>query len=74
VGGGEAEGHDTGEAEHIHLHHLDEIGHGARMLEGMRGIGVEDATAIGAELLDRLLARHREEGDGLAPALERFNT
>ena len=36
----------------------------------MGGIGVEEAAAVGAEFLDRLLARHRPEG-GLLGAFER---
>ena len=37
----------------------------------MRGIGVEEAAAVRAELLDRLLARHRADGDDLFGAFER---
>ena len=44
---------------------------GIRILEGMRGIGVEEAAAIGAELLDRFLAGHRPERDDLLGAFER---
>ena len=36
----------------------------------MRGIGVEEPAPIGAELLDRLLACDRAEGDGLTRTLE----
>ena len=34
----------------------------------MRGVGVEEAAAIGAEFLDRLLQRHGTDGDRLAAA------
>ena len=37
----------------------------------MRSIGVEEAAAIGAEFLDRFLARNRTNGDDLFGALER---
>ncbi len=37
----------------------------------MRGVDVEEAAAIGAELLDRLLAGDRAERDGLLCAFER---
>ena len=40
------------------------------VLEGMRGVGVEEAPAVGAELLDRHLGRRRAAGDGLLGALE----
>ena len=41
------------------------------ILEWMRGIGIEKAAAIGAELLDRLLAGDRTHGDRLLGAVER---
>ena len=41
------------------------------ILERMRGIGVHEAAAVGAELLDRLLARHRPDRNGLLGAFER---
>ncbi len=37
----------------------------------MGRVHIEEAAAIGAELLDRHLARHRTKGDGLARALQR---
>ena len=37
----------------------------------MRRIGVEKAAAVGAELLDDLLARHRADRDGLFRAFQR---
>ena len=43
----------------------------ARVLEGVGGIGVEEAAAIGAELLDGDLGGDRPERDGLLAALQR---
>ena len=40
-------------------------------LERMRRIGVHESAAVGAELLDDLLARHRPDRDGLLGALQR---
>ncbi len=37
----------------------------------MRGVGVEEAAAIGAQLLDRFLPGHGTQGDGLLRAFER---
>ena len=37
----------------------------------MGGIGIEEAAAIGADLLDRLLARHRSDDQGLVRPLQR---
>ena len=42
-----------------------------RILERMRGIGVEEAAAIGAQHLDRDLRRDRADRDGLLGAFER---
>ena len=39
--------------------HLDEIGERVGILERMRGVGVEEAAAVGAELLDRYLRGDR---------------
>ena len=47
------------------------VGKRIRALERMRGIGVEEAAAIGAEFLDRLLAGDRAYGQRLLGALER---
>ena len=47
-----------GRADCEDRHHLDHVGNGVRVLERMRGIGVEETTAIGAEHLDRQLRRH----------------
>src|SRR5262249_13398417 len=51
--------------------HLHEIRQRRQVLERMRGIGVEEAAAIGAEHLDRDLRRHRPDCDGLLGAFER---
>ena len=53
------EGEDDGDRDHQHLPDLHEVRQRRRVLEGMRGVHVEEAAAIGAELLDRDLA-----GDG----------
>ncbi len=50
---------------------LDEVGPGVRVLERMRGIGVEEAAAVGAELLDDLLAGDRPDRNGLLRPFER---
>jgi hypothetical protein len=51
-------------------HHLDEIGEGRRVLERMRAVGVEEAAAVGAQLLDRFLRRHGAEGNDLRRAFQ----
>src|ERR1019366_6218019 len=51
--------------------HLPEVAPGRRVLEGMRGVGVEESAAVRAELLDRLLARHGSHGEDLLHALDR---
>ena len=51
--------------------HLHEIRQRGRVLEGMRGIGVEEAAAIGAEHLDRDLRGDRADRDGLLGAFQR---
>ena len=52
-------------------HDLDQVGERRRVLEGMRGVGVEEAAAIGAEHLDGLLGGDRALGDRLLGAFER---
>ena len=44
---------------------LQEVRERRGVLEGMRRVGVEEAAAVGAELLDRLLRGDRPLGDGL---------
>ena len=51
--------------------HLQEVRQRRRVLERMRGIGVEEAAAIGAEHLDRDLRGDRADRDGLLGAFER---
>ena len=55
------------------LEHLQEVGQRRRVLERMRRVGVEEAAAVGADLLDGLLARDRAHRDGLLGALERVD-
>ena len=50
---------------------LQEVRQRGRVLERMRGIGVEEAAAIGAEHLDRDLRSDRADGDGLLGAFQR---
>ena len=50
--------------------HLEEVRERRRVLEGMRRVGVEEAAAVGAELLDDLLRRHRALRDRLCRALD----
>ncbi len=64
------EGHDTGVAEDVHFHDLDQVGDRVRILERVRGVGVEQPAAVGAELLDRLLAGGGVERDGLLGAFQ----
>ena len=51
--------------------HLHEVRQRGRVLERMRGVGVEEAAAIGAEHLDRDLRGDRADRDGLLGAFER---
>jgi len=37
----------------------------------MSGVGIEETAAVGAELLDRLLARNRPQRDGLFGTFQR---
>ena len=58
-------------AEHEDGQHLDEVRQRGRVLERMRGVGVEEAAAIGAEHLDGDLRGDRADGDGLSGAFQR---
>ncbi len=58
-------------AEHEDRQHLHEIGQRRRVLEWMRGVGVEEAAAIGAEHLDGDLRGDRANRDGLLGAFQR---
>ena len=51
--------------------HLHQIGQRRRILEGMRGVGIEEPAAIGAEHLDGDLRGDRAHGDGLLGAFKR---
>ena len=51
--------------------HLEPVGQRRGALERMGGVGVEEAAAVVAHLLDPLLGRDRADGDGLLRALER---
>ena len=45
--------------------HGEEVGQGVRVLEGVGRVGIEEATAVRAQLLDDLLRGHRPHGDHL---------
>ena len=51
--------------------HLHEIRQRGRILERVRGVGIEEAAAIGAQHLDRDLGSDRADRDGLLGALQR---
>ncbi|CCK01647.1 Trichohyalin [Cronobacter sakazakii 701] len=51
--------------------HLHDIGERGRVLKGVRGVGVKEAAAVGAEHLDRLLRRHRPHRQHLPRAFQR---
>ena len=51
--------------------YLEHVGEGVGVFERMRGIGVKEAAAICAKLLDRLLARHWANGYDLLGSLKR---
>ena len=50
---------------------LHNVAPGVGVLERVRRIGVEEAAAVGAELLDDFLARHRSDRNGLLRPFER---
>jgi hypothetical protein len=60
-----AEDVGEGRADREDRDHLDHVRDGARVFEGMRRVGVEEAAAIGAEHLDGELRGDRAERDGL---------
>ena len=64
---------DVGErrADREDRDHLHEVRQRRRVLERMRGVGVEEAAAIGAEHLDRDLRGDRADRDGLLGAFQR---
>ena len=58
-------------AERENRDHLHEVRECSRVLEGMRGIGVEEAAAVGAEHLDCDLRRDRADSNGLLGSFKR---
>ena len=60
-----------GRADQEDRQHLHEVRQRGRVLEGVRGVGIEEAAAIGAQHLDRDLRGHRADRDGLLGAFER---
>ena len=70
-----AEGEHAGEAHHVHRDLLDQVGEGVGVLERVGRVGVEDAAAVGAELLDDLLAGDGTDGIGcFAPSMVAAST
>ena len=65
-----AERHNAAKGQRIHGDHRNQIGQRRRVLERMGGVCIEEAAAVGANLLDRLLARHGTDGEGLLGALQ----
>ena len=58
-------------AEREYRNHLDEVRQRGRVLERMRGVGIEEAAAIGAEHFDGDLGGDRTDRDGLLGAFQR---
>ncbi|MNL24772.1 hypothetical protein D3C87_1462210 [compost metagenome] len=67
-----AEDVGEGSTDREDRHHLDHVGDGIRVFERMRGIGIEETAAIGAEHLDRQLRRYRADCDRLPRAFKRL--
>src|ERR1019366_389382 len=61
----------SGEGHNEDGPYFEHIGEGVGVLIRMRRIGVEKSAAIGAEFLDRFLARYWPDGDDLFDALKR---
>ena len=59
-------------AEHEDQQHLHEVRERRRALERVRRVGVEEAAAVGAELLDGFLRRDGPLRDGLRRAFDRL--
>ena len=59
----QAEGVGQGAGDQQDQQDLHEVGERGRVLEGMGRVGVEEAAAVGAQLLDRLLGGDRPHGD-----------
>ena len=61
------------ERDHEEEEDLEEVGEAVGVLERVGGVRVEEAAAVGAELLDRLLARDGTARDLLRRALHRVH-
>ena len=61
----DAERDDQRERDHQHRPHLEQVREAVRVLERVGRVGVVEAAAVGAELLDRDLRRDRAAGDRL---------
>ena len=66
-----AEGVSQSAGDQEDQEHLEQVRERRRVFERMRGVGVEESAAIGAEHLDRFLRCHRSLRDGLFRAFER---
>ena len=71
IAGHPAEGVGQRERDREHRQHLDQVGERGRVLEGVGRVGVEEAAAVVAQLLDDLLRGDRTDRDRLLAALER---
>ena len=60
-----SEGVAEGSRDEQYRYQLQEVGEGRGVLERMRRVGVEEAAAVGAQLLDGELRGHRTDRDGL---------
>ncbi len=68
-----AERAGQGEGDHQQQEDLDPVGPRVRILERVRRVHVVEPAAVGAEVLDRFLARHRAAGDRLLSAGNRVD-
>jgi hypothetical protein len=58
--------------QHDHQQRLHQVGDGGCILKRMRGVGIEEAAAIGAQMLDGLKRGYRPECDRLVSSLHRM--
>ena len=65
-----AEGENRSDGDQQQRPDLEKVGPGVGVFERMGGVGVEEAAAVGAELLDDLLAGHRTNRYGLLGAFQ----
>ena len=63
-----SEGVGQARRDHEDQEHRQQVAQRSRILKRMRGVRVEEAAAVGAQLLDGFLRRHRPLRDGLCLA------